>query len=38
MNELFEIHQDQSTGWGVLLVVAASAFNSLNCIAMLLHA
>ena len=31
MHELFETHQDQSTGWGVLLVDAANAFNSLNC-------
>ena len=28
MNELFEIHQNQPTGWGVLLVDAANAFNS----------
>jgi len=33
--ELFEIHQDQPTGWGALLV---DAFNSLNHSAMLLHA
>jgi len=38
MHELFEIHQDQPTGWGILLVDAANAFNSLNRTAMLLHA
>jgi len=38
MHELLEIHQDQPTGWGVLLVDAANAYNSLNCAAMLLHA
>jgi len=37
MNELFENHQDQPTGWGILLVDATNAFNSLNCAAMLLH-
>ena len=26
MNELFSTHQDQGTGWGVLLVDAANAF------------
>ena len=38
MNELFSAHQDQGTGWGVLVVDAANAFNSLNHAAMLLHA
>ena len=37
MNELFSAHQDQSTGWGVLLVDKANALNSLNRAAMLLH-
>ena len=35
MNQLFSAHQ---TGWGVLLVDAAYAFNSLNRAAMLMHA
>jgi len=38
MNELFSAYQDQGTGWGVLLVDAANAFNSLNRAAMLLYA
>jgi len=38
MNELFEIHRDQSIGWGVLLADAANAFNSMNCATILLHA
>ena len=38
MNELFSTYQDRGTGWGVLLVDAANAFNSLNRAAMLLHA
>ena len=38
MNEMFSTHQDQDSGWGVLLVDAANAFNSLNHAAMLLHA
>ena len=36
--EMFSTHQDQDSGWGVLLVDAANAFNSLDCAAMLLHA
>jgi len=38
MNELFSAHQDQCTGWGMLILDAANAFNSLNWAAMLLHA
>ena len=38
MNQLFSAHQDQGTGWGVLLDDAANAFNSLNHAAMLMHA
>ena len=38
MNQLFSTNQDQETGWGVLLVDEANAFNSLNRTAMLLHA
>jgi len=38
MNELFSIHQDQGTGWDMLLVDTANAFNSLNRAAMLLDA
>ena len=38
MNQLFSAHQDEGTGWGVLLVDAANAFNSLNRAAMLMHA
>ena len=38
MNELFSTHQDQGTGWGVLLVDAANALILLNRTAMLLHA
>jgi len=38
MNELFIVHQDDANGWGVLLVDAANALNSLNCTTILLHA
>ena len=38
MKELFSTHQDQGSGWDVLLVDAGNAFNSLNHAAMLLHA
>ena len=38
MNQLFSTHQDQGTGWHVLLVNAAIAFNSLNRAAMLMDA
>ena len=37
MNQFFT-HHDQGTGWGVLLVDAANAFNSFNHAAMLMHA
>ena len=38
MNDLLNTPQDQENGWGVLLVDAANAFNSLYCAALLLHA
>ena len=38
MNKLFSTHQNQDSGWDVLLVDAANPFNHLNCAAMLWHA
>ena len=37
MNELFNVHQHDSTGWSMLLVDATSAFNSLSRATMLLQ-
>ena len=37
MNSLFSTHNSLDSGWGVLMVDASNAFNSLNHTAMLLH-
>ena len=38
MNSLYLDHQGSNSGWGVLMVDAANAFNLLNHTVMLLHA
>ena len=38
MNSLFSTHNNLDSSWGVLMVDASNAFNSLNHTAMLLHA
>ena len=38
MNQLFSTNQEQETGWGMLLIDIANAYNSLNRAAMLMHA
>ena len=38
MNDLFALHSNSATGWGVLLVDASNAFNTINRVALLWNA